>query len=156
MCEAHRLLFHFHFLAIYVDDLLALFPRSCAHLMSCLCIFWASALELPLSWCKLQLADSLRWIGWEISLGGAKVAKLPCDKPERLLAELQPLCLRRAKLKRAELQKLIGHLCWLSAGLEWLKPWLRGPFHMVTKPHLHFKSLDEGQLLEAKRLLALT
>ena len=77
---------------MYVDDLLALFPQPAAPLMACLCVTLACGLGLPLSWHKLQLSSSIKWIGWSLHLEGSPRAFLPPDKQEVLLAALAPLC----------------------------------------------------------------
>ena len=69
----------------------ALFPKHEAPVLACLCVMLAVAMGVPISWRKLQLADSLRWIGWDICLGGKPVAALPEDKRAVLLAALWPL-----------------------------------------------------------------
>ena len=92
-----------HFAAMYVDDLLALFPRQAAPLMACLCVTFACGLGLPLSWHKLQLSSSIKWIGWNFHLDGLPRAFLPPDKQEVLLAALAPLCRPGTWLRRTDL-----------------------------------------------------
>ena len=145
---AHVLLHDSHFLVIYVDDLLALFPRHRAPFLACLCIMLATSMGVPISWRKLQLADSLRWIGWDICLGRRPVATLPLDKRAVLLAVLQPLRSPGASINRRDLRKLVGRLCWFTAGLRWLRPWLAMWFHALAKPKLRLQCLDREQIEE--------
>ena len=145
---AHVLLHDSHFLVIYVDDLLALFPRHRAPFLACLCIMLATSMGVPISWRKLQLADSLRWIGWDICLGRRPAATLPLDKRAVLLAVLQPLRSPGASVTRRDLRKLVGRLCWFTAGLRWLRPWLAMWFHALAKPKLRLQCLDREQIEE--------
>ena len=100
----HILLHCSHFLAIYVDDLLGLFPKQSAPLSACICVLLAKGLGIPLSWHKLQLCDSLTWIGWRLSFASDPVATLPDDK-RRLLNLLKPLTKAGARIGRKELRK---------------------------------------------------
>ena len=150
---AHILIHGSHFLVIYVDDLLALFPQPDAPLLACLCIMLATTMGVPLSWHKLQLAGSLKWIGWDIVLGRRPVATLPEDKRAVLRAALQPLCHVGACVSRRELRGLAGRLCWFTAGLRWLRPWLAMLFHALAKPKLRLQCLDSTQIEELARAL---
>ena len=150
---AHTLIHGSHFLVIYVDDLLALFPKHEAPVLACLCVMLAVAMGVPISWRKLQLADSLRWIGWDICLGGKPVAALPEDKRAVLLAALWPLRVPGASVSRKSLRKLVGRLCWFTAGLRWLRPWLSMWFHALAKPKLHLQCLDCEQIGEVASVL---
>ena len=117
-----------HFLVIYVDDLLAFFSRHEAPILACLCLMLAAAGQwlwegIPVSWGKLQLADSLRFIGWEICLTSHPVAVLPDDRRAALLAALQPRRVPGAGFNRKDLRTLVGRLRWFTAGFRWLRPW---------------------------------
>ena len=133
---AHVLIHGSHFLVIYVDDLLALFRQRDAPLLACLCVMLATAVGVPLSWHKLQLAGSLKWISWDIVLGRRPVATLPEDKRAVLRAALRPFCHVGACVSRRELRRLAGRLSWFTAGLRWLRPWLAMLFHALAKPKL--------------------
>ena len=149
----HILLHCSHFLAIYVDDLLGLFPKQSAPLSACLCVLLAEGLGIPLSWHKLQLCDSLTWIGWRLSFASDPVATLPDDKRTRLLNLLKPLTKAGARIGRKELRKIIGLLCWFTAGARWLKPFLCQWFHCLLKPKMVLQNLDSLQLCEVCGLL---
>ena len=142
-----------HFAAMYVDDLLALFPRQAASLMACLCVTLACGLALPLSWHKLQLSSCIKWIGWNFRLNGLPRAFLPPDKQEVLLAALAPLCRPGTWLRRTDLRRLIGRLCWFTAGARWLKPFMCSWFRCLMKPQVVLQSLDAGQREELHRCL---
>ena len=73
VCQSIAFLQGNHFAAMYVDDLLALFPQQAAPLMACLCVTLACGLGLP------QLSSSIKWIGWSLHLGGLPRAFLPPD-----------------------------------------------------------------------------
>ena len=142
-----------HFAAMYVDDLLALFPQPAAPLMACLCVTLACGLGLPLSWHKLQLSSSIKWIGWSLHLEGSPRAFLPPDKQEVLLAALAPLCKPGTWVSRADLRRLLGRLCWFTAGAKWLKPFMCSWFRCLMKRKLVLQSLDAGQREELRRCL---
>ena len=149
-----RILLHCsHFLAIYVDDALGLFPKQSAPLSACLCVLLAEGLGIPLSWHKLQLSDTLTWIGWRLSFANDPVATLPDDKRARLLSLLKPLTKAGARIGRMELRKIIGLLCWFTAGARWLKPFLGQWFHCLLKPKMVLQNLDSLQLCEVCGLL---
>lgn len=150
----HILLHKDHFLAIYVDDLLGLFPKSTAPIFACLCIMLACAMGLPLSWHKLQLCDQLKWIGWELSFGNNPSAALPVDKLKLLSEGLQSVARRARRVPRKELQALIGRLVWFTSGAHWLRPWLQWFFRALNKPGLHFLALDPLQLEELSEQLS--
>ena len=82
--SVHRLLHGGHFLAMYIDDLLALFKQTDAPLQASLCIMLACALGEPLSWHKVQLSTDLSWIGWRLCFAGEPCASLPGDKRVRI------------------------------------------------------------------------
>ena len=142
----HILLHCSHFLAIYVDDLLGLFPKQSAPLSACICVLLAEGLGIQLSWHKLQLCDSLTWIGWRLSFASDPVATLPDDKRARLLNLLEPLTKAGARIGRKELRKIIGLLCWFTAGARWLKPFLCQWFHCLLKPKMVLQNPDSLQL----------
>ena len=130
-----------HFLVIYVDDLLAFFSRHEAPILACLCLMLAAAGQwlwegIPVSWGKLQLADSLRFIGWEICLTSHPVAVLPDDRRAALLAALQPRRVPGAGFNRKDLRTLVGRLRWFTAGFRWLRPWLVMWLEAMGKPKM--------------------
>ena len=153
MRSLHILLHCSHFLAIYVDDVLGLFPKQSAPLSACLCVLLAEGLGIPLSWHKLQLSDTLTWIGWRLSFANDPVATLPDDKRARLLSLLKPLTQAGARIGRMDLRKIIGLLCWFTAGARWLKPFLCQWFHCLLKPKMVLQNLDSLQLCEVCGLL---
>ena len=144
----HRLLSHAHFLRVYVDDVLALFPRHVAAPMSCLLICLACALGFPLSWHKLDLGHSLRWIGWQLEFGLGPRATLPADKLAAMLEALEAIAAHPRRVPRKLLQQLVGRLVWFTSGARWLRPWLQIWFRALHKPGLHFVQLDILQLEE--------
>ena len=77
---AHKILFEQHFLAMYVDDALALFHRPSAPLCASIRLCQSVAIDLPLSWKKIRLGTEIKWIGWDIALTSTPRATLPIDK----------------------------------------------------------------------------
>ena len=149
----HRVLWHGHFLVIYVDDSLSLFPASSAPIMACLQVVLACALGLPLSWHKMDLGSSVKWIGWCLRLDGVPVATLPDEKAARLCSVLRQLASSTKCCSRKEIESFLGLLIWFTGGARWLKPWLSVFFHMLRKPTLRFLQLDRRQLAELEDLL---
>ena len=147
---AHKLLHIRHFLAVYVDDNFALFPRSTAPLCASLLLCLALALGLPLSWRKLRLGTSLRWIGWDIFLESCPAATLPLDKRKRLLEMLAQFCVPLALVQRRDLEKCLGLLCWFTSALPSLRPWLQALFQVVHKPAILVRALDAKQLADLR------
>ena len=145
---AHRLLFHAHFLCIYVDDLLALLPKRTAGEMACLLVCLAAALGFPLSWHKLALGNCLQWVGWLLDFEERPRAALPLDKLKLFSAALHDISNAPQRVCRKQLQSLVGRLVWYTAGAHWLRPWLQVFFHALNKPRLHFLKLDALQLQE--------
>ena len=129
--QLHRLLYTSHFLALYVDDLFALLPASTAPLQALVCIMFACALGIPLSWQKLQLGNELQWVGWMFCLD-RKVAFLPELKRSRLLELLRPLLSAKAKVEKRQLERLIGLLIWFTAGAIWLRPWMSCFYELLS------------------------
>ena len=149
----HRLLWTAHFLALYVDDLNALFPAATAPLQALLCIMFASALGIPLSWHKLQLGSTLQWVGWMFHMD-KKVVCLPASKQETLLCLLKPFFATKSRVEKKQLQRLIGMLIWFTAGAIWLRPWLASFFEMLYKPKAVAVKLDLHQLDEVRWLMS--
>ena len=143
---AHRFLHHSHFLCIYVDDALALFPRRVAAPMACQLLILACVLGFPLARHKVDLGDQLSWIGWDLRFQGYPSAFLPASKLEAMLCSLQQICATPRRVNRKELQTLVGRLVWYTTGAFWLKPWLQVWFHMLGKVRLRFQSLQREQL----------
>ena len=108
---AHRFLHHSHFLCIFVDDALALFPHRVAALMACQLLILACVLGFPLSWHKVDLGDQLSWIGWDLRFQGWFSAFLPASKLEAMLSSLQQICATPRRVNRKELQTLVQVLC---------------------------------------------
>eukprot|EP00435_Cladocopium_sp_Y103_P069545 s709_g33.t1 len=145
---AHRFLHHSHFLCIYVDDALALFPRRVAAPMACLVLVLACAIGFPLSWHKVDLGHKLTWIGWDLVFRNCPCAELPEQKRRVLLEALWSLSSSPKKVPRKEFQALIGRLVWFTSGASWLRPWLQPLFFALNKPRLHFQALDSLQVKE--------
>ncbi|CAE7724435.1 unnamed protein product, partial [Symbiodinium sp. CCMP2456] len=152
---AHRLIHRRHFLAIYVDDILALFRRSEASTGAVLVVFLATALGVPISWKKLVLGSCVKWLGWMVRLGEAPTAHLPEDKRIRLLGALQLLRVAGAMVSRKHLEQLVGLLSWFVSGVRWLRPWLRQLFHLLHKPSVVLRALDSAQLTEISQVVSL-
>ena len=86
-------------------------------------------------------------------MDGRPRAFLPPDQQEVLLASLAPLCRPGTWLRRTDLRRLIGRLCWFMAGARWLKPFMCSWFRCFMKPQMVLQSLDAGQREELRRCL---
>ncbi|CAE7193802.1 unnamed protein product, partial [Symbiodinium necroappetens] len=148
----HILLHSSHFLSMYVDGELSLFPAASATLMACVEVMLACSLGVPLSWKKMSLGTTLKWIGWLLQFDGQPCATLSEDKVLRLEAGLRAVT-QRLWVRRREFESLVGLLSWYTCGARWLKPWMAMWFHMLLKPAMHFYNLDGEQLWELQRLL---
>ena len=149
----HRVIWHGHFLVIYVDDSLSLFPASSAPLLACLQVVFACALWLPLSWHKMCLGSEVKWIGWCLQLQAAPIAILPEDKASRLCAVLRKVQAGDKLCRRKDLESFVGLLLWFTCGARWLKAWLSVFFRMLHKPSLRWLQLDHRQVAELQELL---
>ena len=150
----HRLLHGGHFLAMYIDDLLALFKQTDAPLQASLCIMLACALGVPLSWHKLLLSTDLNWIGWRLCFTNEPCASLPGDKRVRIGVALRALVQEGNSVCWRELRQLLGMLCWFTTGARWLRPWLSELFHLLFKQQLRFQKLDAAQVHELAGVLS--
>ena len=110
------------------------------------------------SWVATELAQTatqfkyIKWIGWNFHLDGLPRAFLPPDKQEVLLAALAPLSRPGTWLRRTDLRRLIGRLCWFT-GARWLKPFMCSWLRCFMKPQMVLQSLDAGQRVELHRCL---
>ena len=129
----HRFIFVPHGLFLYVDDGLLLVQKSVAPLIASAALMFLGALGVPLSWRKLDLGSELVWIGWKFCLDVGH-ASLPTDKIEKLQALLSPLAVSGVKVRRKEVEKVIGILIWFTAGAFWLRPWLCSFYRLCQKP----------------------
>ena len=111
----HLLLHRDHFLAMYVDDALSLFPAAAAPLMAGLLVALACVLGIPLSWKKMALGPCVKWVGWLLNFQGAPRATLPEDKTVRIVTGLL-VVVRRGDVCRRDLQSLVGLLSWFTCG----------------------------------------
>ena len=145
---AHKVLFEQHFLAMYVDDALALFHRSSAPLCASILLCLSVAINLPLSWKKIRLGTEIKWIGWEIALTSTPRATLPIDKKCRLETVLGLLSCKGRKIARKELEKATGLLSWFATGVRCLRPWLCHFYQLLHSPKINIKALDAKQLQE--------
>lgn len=145
---AHKVLFEQHFLAMYVDDALALFHRSSAPLCASILLCLSVAINLPLSWKKIRLGTEIKWIGWDIALTSTPRATLPIDKKCRLETVLGLLSCKGRKIARKELEKATGLLSWFATGVRCLRPWLCHFYQLLHSPKINIKALDAKQLQE--------
>ena len=97
---AHKIVFEQHFLAMYVDDALALFHRSFAPLCASILLCLSAAVNLPWSWKKIRLGMEVKWIGWDIALTSTPAAILPIDKKRWLETVLGLLSCKGTKIAR--------------------------------------------------------
>ncbi|CAE7395870.1 HFA1 [Symbiodinium sp. CCMP2592] len=131
--RGHLLLHRAHFLAMYVDDELSLFPAATGPLMAGLLVALACVLGIPLSWKKMALGPCVKWAGWLLNLQGAPRASLPEDKTVRIVNGLL-VVIRRGDVCRRDLQSLVAECgssavrrpqdlqsCRLKHGRAWVK-----------------------------------
>ena len=113
---AHRFIFVKHFLGLFVDDALALFPSSVAPMLASLTVFFAVVLGYPLNWSKLQLDSHLKYIGWHLYFNSTCQAGLPEDKSFKLLAMLRPMTTVGFQMPKKDVEYLIGLLRFVACG----------------------------------------
>ena len=63
----HHSIFHSHAAWIYVDDVLALFRKDFGEMGAIWALAFFTMLGVPVSWAKLQMGNSLVWIGWNLT-----------------------------------------------------------------------------------------
>ena len=102
-----------HRLWLYVDDLLANLyrPASCnqfALMVACLTV-----LQVPISWKKAYLGDSLIWCGWKFNFR-AETVELQAAKLEKLKQQLHGLRESR-HVHRKDLESCLGLLMWATS-----------------------------------------
>ena len=131
---------------IFVDDWLWLFPRATAPLFACFIMAIATALGVPFAWRKLQFGDSLSWTG-AILICSKRALQIPKDKLLRAMQFLDTLKLKN-KVTKAELQKGVGLLMWLSLVHPPIRPWLAAIFSLIHRPAAALLLLDRRQLME--------
>ena len=111
-----------HVLLLYVYDPLLFQNSKVLPLSSALTLAFCACFKIPLSWKKLQMGQTITWIGWEINLSSACFS-LPEAKRNKL-HELVSECLRHRQVSRKQLDKLLGLLQWILHGMPTLRPWL--------------------------------
>ena len=141
------------FLAMYVDELLALFKQTDAPLASLPLHMLACALGVPLSWHKLQLSTDLNWIGWRLCFTNEPCASLPDDKRVRIGVALRALVQEGNSVCRRELRQLLGMLCWFTTGARWLRPWLSELFISCSNSSCGFKNLMRPKCMTCRSLV---
>ena len=119
----HLLIWLSHVLLLYVDDLLLFQNSKVLPLSAALTLAFCACFNIPLSWKKLQMGQTITWIGWEINLSAACFS-LPEAKRNKLY-ELVSECLRHRQVSRKQLDKLLGLL----------------QFTVDTSRYAHFKAL---------------
>ncbi|CAE7644829.1 unnamed protein product, partial [Symbiodinium sp. CCMP2456] len=121
-----------HVLLLYVDDLLLFQNSKVLPLSAALTLAFCARFTIPLSWKKLQLGQTITWIGWEINLSCA-CCSLPEAKRNKLY-ELVSECLRHRQVSRKQLDKLLGLLQWILHGMPTLRPWLSSLYDDMHRP----------------------
>ena len=107
----HILLWVQHALWGYVDDIFMVQASSVIELCASLLLAFCATFGVPISWPKLQLGPSLRWIGWRLNLR-AQVFSVPPEKLTKLVTACIAVLENRTTTTKA-LQSLLGLLHWL-------------------------------------------
>ena len=128
----HMLIWLAHVLLLYVDDLLLFQNSTVLPLSSALTLAFCACFKIPLSWKKLQMVQTITWIGWEINLSAACFS-LPEAKRNKLYS-LVSECLRHRQVSRKQLDKLLGLLQWILHGMPTLRPWLSSLYDDMHRP----------------------
>ena len=129
----HLLIWLAHVLLLYVDDLLLFQNSKVLPLSSALTLAFGACFKIPLSWKKLQMGQTITWIGWEINLSSACFS-LPEEAKRNKLYELVSECLRHRQVSRKQLDKLLGLLQWILHGMPTLRPWLSSLYDDMHRP----------------------
>ena len=128
----HLLIWLSHVLLLYVDDLLLFQNSKVLPLSAALTLAFCACFKIPFSWKKLQMGQTITWIGWEINLSSACFS-LPEAKRNKLY-ELVSECLRHRQVSRKQLDKLLGLLQWILHGMPTLRPWLSSLYDDMHRP----------------------
>ena len=138
----HVLLWVQHALWGYVDDIFMVQASAVIELCASLLLAFCATFGVPISWPKLQLGPSLRWIGWRINLR-AQVFSVPPEKLTKLVTACIAVLENRSTTVKA-LQSLLGLLHWLLHVAPILKPWLSCLYDDLARPLGTSFSLNPG------------
>eukprot|EP00435_Cladocopium_sp_Y103_P039029 s2094_g10.t1 len=87
-------------------------------------LLW-QALGCQLSWNKMQLGNSVQWIGFCMQLkGDCMVAQLSEDKLAKLQAALNELLAAKGVIPVQQLRAVAGLLGWLTSIVKLARPWV--------------------------------
>ena len=128
----HLLIWLSHALLLYVDDLLLFQNSKVLPLSAALTLAFCACFKIPLSWKKLQMGQTITWIGWEINLSSACLS-LPEAKRNKLYEQVSE-CLRHRQVSRKQLDKLLRLLQWILHGMPTLRPWLSSVYDDMHRP----------------------
>ena len=150
---AHFTIRHQHLGAIYVDDFLWMFPKkSWVHLTAVL-ISLLQVLGVPLSWNKLQIGDSVIYLGWNLQLHASFSASMRTDRQQKILCWISWFLLHPRRASRIELQQFLGLLVWATQVCLHMRPFLAPLFGALYRPTQKLLRLTPGQIEELRDII---
>ena len=150
---AHFTIRHPHLGAIYVDDFLWMFPKkSWVHLTAVL-ISLLQVLGVPLSWSKLQIGDSVIYLGWNLQLHASFSASMRTDRQQKILCWISWFLLYPRRASRIELQPFLGLLVWATQVCLHMRPFLAPLFGALYRPIQKLLRLTPGQIEELRDII---
>ena len=109
----HRWIYIGHGLWLYVDDGFVLLPAQVSPLLATCILMFLVAMGVPLSWEKVNLGGDLVWVGWRFCCT-FRTAVLPSSKVDKISAKVRTLCVEGAKIRKKDLEKVLGMLVWIQ------------------------------------------
>ena len=131
-----------HMLMMYSDDLLMAQGEAVLPLMSSLVLAACAVFGYPISWKKLQMGAVVTWIGWELHFSSGSFC-IPQDKLLRLEEMLQSL-LHERRVKKKDLEKVIGVIQWMLQCHPVLRPFLTPLYLDMNRPLGTLFSVNPG------------
>jgi hypothetical protein len=110
---------------VYVDDFAWILPLANSGTLSMAILGFLECLGLPLSWKKVELGKSLRWLGFQVQCSPIMIS-IPRDKTMIIEHSLRSMIAGESQSLQ-DMQKLVGRLQWASCAWPFLRPWLQ-PF----------------------------
>ena len=129
-------------LLMYSDDLLMAQDEAVLPLMSSLVLAACAVFGYPISWKKLQMGAVVTWIGWELHFSSGSFC-IPQDKLLRLEEMLQSL-LHERRVKKKDLEKVIGVIQWMLQCHPVLRPFLTPLYLDMNRPLGTLFSVNPG------------
>ena len=139
-----------------MDDIPWLLPRDSYAPMVAILMALLQVLEVPVSWRKLRLSVSLKYLGWLLSLesgAGCFRASMLEDKTLQIMRSIAWWIIRPRSVNRRELRQFVGLLVWAAQVNLALRPFLAPLFSAIHKPCSRLQLLALPQLEELRAIM---